>query len=402
MRSLLFALLTLAAASPSTQQSDIEAAKRGVAAVEAALAQRPNDATLYFFLARFHAQAGNRDGAVAALTKAAELGDGFLPARELGFEKVWDDPRFQKVRGDMEVKLPRLDFAPIAFEVDDTRLVPEGIAYDAPSHSFFLGSIVERKIVRVSDEGRVSDFALGLDSVLGIAVEAPRRILYAVSTSALTQAGRKSRRNAIVAYDVDSLRQLRRVDVPEAMQLNDVAVAPGGRVFTTDSASGAVFEILKDGTTRTLVRPGELRGSNGLAPSADGTRLYVAHSTGLAVVDVAAGGGAKRVANRTRETVAAIDGLYQWQGQLVGVQNTTTPGRVILVTLSSDGEAIERVQTLLSHHHNRLDEPTTGAITERGFFLLAATGVGHYDDRGEIERPDSMPKPTVLRIPLPR
>jgi hypothetical protein len=195
---------------------------------------------------------------------------------------------------------------------------------------------------------------------------------------------------------------LRRVDVPEAMQLNDVTVAPGGRVFTTDSASGAVFEILKDGTRRTLVRPDELRGSNGIAPSADGTRLYVAHSTGLAVVEVALGGGVKRVANPTRETVAAIDGLYQWQGQLIGVQNTTTPGRVILITLSPDGDAIERVQTLLSHHHNRLDEPTTGAVTERGFFLLAATGVGRYNDRGEIEHPESLPKPTVLRIPLPR
>jgi hypothetical protein len=150
-----------------------------------------------------------------------------------------------------------------------------------------------------------------------------------------------------------------------------------------------------------VVKPDELRGSNGLAPSADGKRLYVAHSTGLAVVDIDAG-GATFVANPTRETVAAIDGLYQWQGQLIGVQNSTNPGRLILITLAPGGKSVERVQTLLSHHHNRLDEPTTGAITERGFFLLAATGVGHYDDRGEIERPESMPKPTVLRVPLPR
>ena len=401
MRSLLFALLIFVTAPVSAEQPDTDAARRGIAAVQAVLRERPDDATLYFYLARFQAQAGDRDAAIASLQKVLELGDGFVPARELGFETLWDDPRFQKLRAELEARLPQLDFAPIAFELDDTRLVPEGIAYDPASRSFFLGSIAQHKIVRVRDDMHVSDFALGLDCVLGIAVDAPRRILYAVSTSALTAAGRKPRRNSIVAFDVDSLRMLRRVDVPEAMQLNDVTVAPGGRVFTTDSASGAVFEILKDGARRTLVRPDELRGSNGIAPSADGTRLYVAHTTGLAVVDVA-NGGAKRVANSTRETLAAIDGLYQWQGQLIGVQNTTTPGRVLLITLTPDGNAIERVQTLLSHHHTRLDEPTTGAITERGFFLLAATGVGRYNDRGETERPESLPKPTVLRIPLPR
>ena len=381
MRYILFALLAFAPAAP--------------------FAQAPDDAARLFFLARSPAQARDADAAVASLTKVAELADGFLPTQEFGFANVWNDPRFQKLRGEMEAKLPRLDYAPVAFELEDSRLIPEGIAYDQPSHSFFLGSIAEHKIVRVAENLHMSDFALGLDSVLGVAVDSPRRVLYAVSTSAVTQAGRSPRRNAIVAYDIDSLRLLRRVDVPEAAQLNDVAIAPGGRVFTTDSEAGAVFEILKDGSRRTLVKPGELRGSNGLAASADATRLYVAHATGLAAVDLAKG-GITRLANRTRETVAAIDGLYQWQGQLIGVQNVTTPGRVVLITLSADGMAIERVQTLLSHHHNRLDEPTTGAITERGFFLLAATGIAHYDERGEIQRADSLPNPTVLRVPLPR
>ena len=100
--------------------------------------------------------------------------------------------------------------------------------------------------------------------------------------------------------------------------------------------------------------------------------------------------------------VAAIDGLYEWHGQLVGVQNVTNPGRVIIATLSRDGDTVTRVQTLLSHHHTALYEPTTGAVTDRGFFLLAATGVTHYNAQGKIDRPDEVPAPTILRIPLPR
>lgn len=398
------AAIVACAACLAAAQQDVGNAKRTIAAIEELLKQRPNDPALYFYLSRFQAEAGDTRASVAALGKVAELGSGFLPVRDMGFEKVWNDAKFQEMRARLESGLPRLDYAPTAFELDDLGLIPEGIAYDAPSQSFFVGSIARGKIVRVGWGNVVSDFAgaaAQLDPVLGLAVDSPRRVLYAVSTSALTDEGRKTRRNAVVAFDVDTGRMLRRVEVPEAQQLNDVAVARGGRVFASDSASGAIFEIPAQGAARTVVRANQIRGTNGLAPALDGERLFVAHSTGLAVVDIASG-RVQRVANATRENIAAIDGLYEWQGQLVGVQNVTTPGRVILITLSRDGATATRVQTLLSHHHNVLDEPTTGVVTERGFFLLAATGVSRYNAQGRIERADTVPRPTVVRIPLPR
>jgi hypothetical protein len=398
-----FVFLLLALSLPALpQQPDAEGARRSIAVIEEALKQRPDDATLYFYLARFQAELGDKAASVAALEKVAALGDGFLPARELGFAPVWDDPKFQDVRARLEAKLPRLDYAPNAFELEDRELVPEGIAYDAPSRAFFMGSVAKGKILRLLPDGAVTEFASRLDPILGIAVDAPRRKLYAVSTSALTAEGRKQPRNAVLVYDVDSRNLLRRVDVPGARQLNDVAVALGGRVFASDSGSGAIYEIPAEGAARELVPAEQVRGSNGIAASADAKRLYIAHSTGLAVVALDGAGGVKRIANKTRENVAAIDGLYEWQGQLIGVQNLTNPGRVILITLSGDGASITRVQTLLSHHHNGLDEPTTGAVTERGFFLLAATGVGHFNDRGTLDNPGTLPKPTVVRILLPR
>lgn len=400
----IFLALVLAALGPfALAQGDAGGPRASIRAVEHLLAERPADPALWFYLARFQAEAGDARACVAALDKVDALGEGFLPARELGFEKVWGDPAFQAVRARLEARLPRLDFAPTAFELGDRELLPEGIAHDEHSHSFFVGSIPERKIVRIDSFNAVTQFAgsaAGLDSVLGLAVDAPRRILYAVSTSALTDAGAKSPRNSVFAFNIDTGRMLRRVDVPGAVQLNDVAVAIGGRVYTSDSGSGAVYEIPAEGEPRTVLEPGTVRGSNGIAASADGKRLYVAHSTGILVVDLADGKVA-RVAVPPRQNVAAIDGLYQWQGKLIGVQNSTNPGRVILMTLSRDGSAITRVQTLLSHHHTALDEPTTGAVTDNGFFLLAATGVTHYDRHGGLENPDTLRNPTVLRVPLP-
>ncbi len=404
MKRLAAVLALLVLALPCGAQAPDNSPQARIARVQQMLQERPRDPALWFFLARFRAQAGDANACVAALEKVAALGDGFLPARELGFERVWDDPAFQAVRARLEAKLPRLDYAPIAFELDDRGLLPEGIAHDEHSHSFFVSSLAEHRIVRLEAYGHMSEFAgaaAQLDAVLGLAVDGPRRVLYAVSTSALTTEGRAHRRNAMVAFDVDNGRLLRRVDIEGAMQLNDVAIAPGGRVFTTDSGSGAVYEIPKVGPARVVLKPDALRGSNGIAASPDGKRLYVAHTTGIAVVDPASG-AMKPLAVPPRENVAAIDGLYQWQGSLIAVENTTTPGRVILLTLGRDGESVTRVQTLLSHHHNRLDEPTTGAVTPDGFFLLAATGVTHYGDDGRVHDPDQVPPPTVLRIPLPR
>lgn len=403
MRFLLAALLL--AVLPAVAQQDAGSARRTVAAVEKLLQQRPADATLWFFLARSHARLGDAAACVAALEKVNELGDGFLPARG-DFARVWDDAAFQAVRRKLEARLPTLDYAPTAFEIDDRSLMPEGIAYDAPSRSFFVGS-AQRRVLRLAAEpGAATEFAgaaAGLDAVRGLAVDAPRRVLYVVSTSALTTQGRNKRRNAVVAFDIDSRRLLQRHDLPEAAQLDDVAVALGGRVFATDSASGAVYEIAVKGPgpAREVLEPGRLDGSNGLAASPGGDRLYVAHSTGLAVVNTA-DGTMKRVENRTRESVAGIDGLYQWQGQLIGVQNVTNPGRVILMTLTPDGDALTRVTTMLSHHHNALDEPTTGAIAGDNFYLLAATGISRFNSEGRIDNPETAPTPRVVRIPLPR
>jgi hypothetical protein len=403
---LLATLLLAALPALSQQPPDLEAARRTIAAIEELLKQRPSDANLYFYLSRFKADVGDKPGSVAALEKVNELGEGYLPTREFGFATIWDHAPFQAARAKLEAKLPRLDYAPAAFKLDDRTLIPEGIAHDPHSGRFYVGSIAHRKILQVEPDGTVSELVgvnARLDEILGLALDSPRRVLYAVSTSALTTKGEKTRRNAVVSFDVDARRMLMRYDVPGAQQLNDVAVAPGGRVFASDSGSGAIYEIAVKGPgpTRELVPAGRIRGTNGLAASPDGKRIYVAHSTGLAAVDVASG-EVKRIENRTRENIGAIDGLYQWQGQLIGVQNVTNPGRVVLITLSTDGVAVTHVSTMLSHHHNALDEPTTGAVGRDSFYLLASTAVTRYNREGVIERPETLPQPTVLRIPLPR
>ena len=405
MRSILraaFLASLLAFPAVSSPQGPETALQR----LQAAVAKNPSDSAWLFFLAREQARAGDAKAATASLRKLATMADGYLPSRFDGFEKVWNDAQFTQAVQALEAKLPRLDYAPIAFTVDDPGLIPEGLAYDPQAQAFYLGSIAEHRIVRIDAQQHVEEFAgaaADLDSVLGLAVDSPRHMLYAVSTSALTAKGREHPRNEVVAFDLVTGTLVRRYEAPLATQLNDVTIAFGGRAYVTDSGSGQVFELQADRPARVLVGPGQLRGSNGIAASADGKRLYVAHATGIAVVDAETGAW-KALANRTRENVAAIDGLYQYNGQLIGVENVTNPGRVILMRLSHAGDEIVDVRTVLSHHHNQLNEPTTGAVrADTGyFFLLAATGVSHFNEQGRIENLDTLPTATVLKVLLPR
>ncbi len=56
-----------------------------------------------------------------------------------------------------------------------------------------------------------------------------------------------------------------------------------------------------------------------------------------------------------------IDGLYWHEGDLLGVQNSTNPGRIVRIALADKGNRIEGLTMLQSHHHPEFDEPTTGA-----------------------------------------
>jgi ketosteroid isomerase-like protein len=387
----------------SARQSAEDPNQRVIAAIQRLLLQRPNDPTLYFYLGAYQAAAGARDDSLASLRKTMEIGEGFLPSRFLGYERIWDDQDFQRLRAAMEAKLPRIADAKVAFEIPDKKFIPEGIAYDPESKTFFVGSISHQSIVRASLDGKISPFSKqgdGLRHILGIAVDAKRRALYAVSSSALTEAGRKTPVNEVVKYDLKTGKKVAAFAAREAQQLNDVTVAPNGDVYASDSASGAVFRLdVKAGVLNAFLPPGRAPGANGVAVKEDGKILYVAHSTGVFRVDTASGETA-RLAPPERETIAAIDGLYFWQGDLIGVQNVTNPGRVIRIRLVSDGAEVKAVETLQSHHQPAFDEPTTGAIVGDAFYALGTTQVARFNANGEIEAPETLKTPKVVRVPL--
>lgn len=362
------------------------------------------NATLRYILAAYRERAGDRAGCLVELARARAIGEGFLPTAdvfpELAKAACWDS-----VRASFAADLPRVADAPVWARIPDRELLPEGIAWDSRRDAWYVGSVARRAVYRLRPDGALEPFSRASDSlmrVLGLAVDARARRLYVVSMGGWTTAERAAPRNELVIYDLDRGVLARRIDVPGARGLNDVAVLPNGDALLSDSRGEGLWRVsLASGEVKPLIEPGGARGANGVALSPEGTVAFVAGSRGVLRVDLASG-ARSMLRLPPRQSVALIDGLYWYEGSLLGIQNITTPARVVRIRLNADRTEATSVETLQSHHHPEFDEPTTGAVSRGAFHVLATTQVSRFNAEGAIDRPESLKPPVVLRIPLRR
>ncbi len=364
--------------------------------------ERPNDGVLIFYEAITRIDLGDHDAAFALLRSLQGRKLGLVPARGAGFEGVWNDPEFQKIRDKLANEEPRTPDAPVAFRLVDPKLIPEGIAYDPKQERFFIGSVAQKKIVTANRKGEGKDFSKAqdnLDCVLGLFVDSAQEQLYAVSTNGFLNEAQKQRRNAVVRYDLKKGLLVNRYDAPGANQLNDLTIAADGTIYATDSASGTLFRKTPAEKTLTLFgAKGALPGANGITLGADG-KLYVAISTGIATIDLATG-TPTRLPQPEAVVTAGCDGLYCHNGDLVGIQNVTNPGRVIRIALGDQGTRISGITVLQSHHHPEFAEPTTGAIAADALYVIANSYVGHFQANGSMKDPGQLKPTAIIAVPL--
>jgi hypothetical protein len=364
--------------------------------------ERPGDGLLVYYEAMTLASMGQVEPAVTALKQLAGRRLGLVPPKDAGFDLVWEHPDFQAVRRRLIEDEPATAEAPVLMRLEDPRLIPEGIAYDGRRKVHYVGSIAQRKIVAIDARGKLRDFTSGadrLEAVLGLAVDAPRDRLCAVSTNGFELAAQQQRRNEVVCWSLAKGRVIQRVAVPEALQLNDLAFGRDGTLFVTDSAAGTLW-VHRPGERRFL-RVGEtggLRGANGVAVSPDGS-VYVTLSTGIARVNPLTG-HMMRLPQPDDVATGGIDGLYWHEGDLVGVQNANNPGRVVRMALSQDGQRIRGLTVLQSHHHPAFVEPTTGVVVGDALHVIANSHVAAYQPDGTIRQPEALQPTAIVAVPL--
>lgn len=400
--TLLMAAMLLPGCAAAQASPELEAQ---LARIRTLQQQRPGDGLLVHYEAMTQAQAGDRAGAVATLRRLAGRGLGLVPMAEMGFGTLDAEPGFGEVKAQLLAEAPRTPEAPVVRRLgaDAARLIPEGIAYDAKRRNHYLGSIAERRVLAVDARGRtraLSTPADALDAVLGLAVDAARDRLCAVSTNGFEDSAQQQRRNAVVCWSLADRRRTLRVDVPEARQLNDLAFAPDGALLVTDSQAGSLWRIAAGAAPQRVGADGAFRGANGIALAPDGRTAYVAGNTGILRASLP-GGEVTRLPQPDDVVSGGIDGLYWAGGALVGVQNAVNPGRVLRLVLADDGTRIAAATVLQSHHHPDFAEPTTGVIVGGALHVLANSYVAHWLPAGRIDDSRTPPRPpAIVAVPL--
>lgn len=220
---------------------------------------------------------------------------------------------------------------------------PESVLHDAAADVYLVsnisGSPLEKDdngfVSRVSPDGTVLDLKWIDGAREGVTLSAPKGMAIAGDTLYVT--------------DIDTLRLFDRatgapkgeIAIEGATFLNDLAFAPAGGVYLTDSGlkagasgfepsgSAAVYHVHADGTVEPLLEDASLPGPNGVA--FDGDRLLVV-TFGASELFTIEGGAKKVLASLPK---GGLDGLARlpdgrwavssWEGQAVYAGPVTGP-----------------------------------------------------------------------------
>lgn len=368
---------------------------------------QPGHIPTLFNLALANALLGNSEAGVAALAKCAEMslvvqlpkGEAFETVNTLAQEKLGD--RFQQLS-------QPLGKADIAFQYNRPDFFPEAVVYDEKLKAWLLSSVHQREIVRYSAEGRVSILVPsgtnGLLSVLGMAIDNPRRQLWAAS-SGLPQS-RDLPANlhgtaALYCFNADTGATLGHFALDgKGHNLGDLVLDKAGNVYASDGTGGTIYKLaLGERKLMPFVSSPWFASPQGLCFSEDESVLYVADYTfGLMMVDMVS----REVTQLKAEKPFALsgtDGLVRSGNSLIGIQNAYRPHRVMRWSLAPDGRSIVRSEVILANHPE-FDEPTLGTVVGNHYFLVANSQWGKYG-KDHLPLPkEQLSGPTILKLDL--
>jgi hypothetical protein len=346
--------------SATLSDTDLPLFRAEIARIEERLPSAPDKATVTYEVARTFAFAKQWPETIEWLRKAAELRVGLDPSRESIFAELHGTREFEEILAVVREATQAVSHSSPAFQVAEGDLAPESLAYDPNGKYFYFGSMKKGKIVRCSASGYCTQFVGGLGTVVGL--KAHGRGLWVLNNS--------DRESALIHYDFASAEVVRKYPVIGAgHNFNDLAFAPAGDVYLTDTRGGAVWH-LANGAAELTRLPGRFEFANGIALSADGGLLYVStFPDGISVVDLKTH-AATPIAHPDKLCLANIDGLYFHRGLLIAIQNGLMTPRVVRLILARDLRTIERFD-VLERRNPLFEGVTTGVFVGSDFFYMA-------------------------------
>ncbi|MBK9165561.1 MAG: hypothetical protein IPM21_16950 [Acidobacteria bacterium] len=373
--------------------------------IETANWNRPNHPRIIYNLAVAHALNGRLDDSLDGLERLNGMGLAYAFEKNEDLKPLFETERFKTLKARSDSNRMPINASTRALTIEDKTLIAESVAFDTKSKSWFAGSVHQRKIIKVGNDGSVQDFSSpsdGLWSVLGIKIDQKRNHLWA-ATSALPQmkgyTAELKGRSGLAKYDLRTgkLLKLYRLPASENHALGDLVLNNEGRVFATDSAAPTIYSIDPKTDQLSAFTTSDLFVSlQGLTFGSTEKVLYVAdYSKGIFRIDVQSR-EITQMKPADQVTLLGIDGLYFYAGKLIAIQNGVNPNRVVAFVVA-DG-AITSFKPLEANHSDFM-EPTLGMVVGDEFYFVANSQWPLVSENAGLNM-DKLVSPVILKLNL--
>ncbi len=369
-------------------------------ALAAAQALRPY--SLYVWKMRILACQLNGDtaGALALTEEISKRGLVIDLSGHEGFDELKAESAFAEIDAQFAANLkPTGDSVVLALH-DDVSLLPEAYAVGR-NGAQFIGSVRTGKIIDLSDATAPKEIAVANGGVFDIEVRDDRLWAAVNNQLAYKQADPENNFSSVMVFDLTTGAVKREVHFtePEAL-LGDLEVAKDDTAYASDSITPRLFK-LTPGSDTLEVFASDPRFTNlqGIALDEQNHRLFIAdYLAGLFIVDTETA-EVTAIENIVDAHLGGIDGLYLYEGELIGIQNGTMPLRIVRITLNDDATAATDFE-VLQQNLQGWNEPTHGAIVKTELHYIATSNWPSYDNNWDVRENAKLQPIRIMTVPL--
>jgi hypothetical protein len=340
--------------------------------------------------AHAYAAVGDSAGALSALREYAGLGvsnEDLLSGEDQKFESFSRSAAFQDILKELARNKQPLARGERRVDLAEPGFVPEDIAYDERSGTFLLTSVLEKKILRLTETGREKVFALSPSGwpMFAVKIDAGNRLVWAteVAVDGLAPAPKKDwGHSALLCFDLMTGELKKRIEGPSQAELGDLVLTKDGTPIVCDGKKGGIYKLVND-TLKRLDR-GDFISPQTIALTPDKNKLLVPdYERGVGILDLISG-EVLWLKNGVGAPLSGVDGLYSYGEYIILTQNGVTPERVVELRLD---DLFTRVVSsrIIEKGTISLGDPTHGVVVGHWFYYIANSGWDLLSDSGELK-----------------
>lgn len=376
--------------------------------IRAADKLRPNHPSIVPKLAAAWALTGRKIRAVQTLKQMVLMDATFDFQNNPDFDNIRDHKNYDDLL-QLQARLNKVEVHDEVYRVINTgSLHPESFVL-LNSGEILLGSIRERKIVKVDTNGLVSDWVEVPYGVMGMKYVEETDQLW-VAASALPEMEGFSEddkgKSIVMQIDVSKGEIQHGVEFDDGSIIGDLVLDREQRIWYSNSAKPLLVRNVTDSdqywgpfARKYFDLDGSHFNLQGLTLSEDENYLYFSdYISGLYRIDLTNDDDIERLFVPETSLMKGIDGLYFYNNTLIAIHNGTKPYRVMQYFLSEGGQTIE-MERVINRGGDSLGEPTLGQVKDGYFYYLANSPWGAYDESMNLI-PEKVKPIEIRRIKL--